>query len=111
MLLDVVVPIFITILAWFITNAILFTIDGYKRGEFNQIHSEDEKPEEIYLKIELVDNKYILVYNLQTNEFLVQVKTYEEMQQFFKDNYPYHNVIASVDNVEEIFGNIEYESV
>lgn len=111
MLLDTIVPIFITILAWFITNLILFMIDAYKAGDFVEHQEEQYKPGEIYLKIELVDNKYILVYNLQTNEFLVQVKTYEEMQQFFKDYYPYHNVIASVENVEEIFGNIDYESV
>lgn len=107
MLLDIVIPVFIVILAWFITNSILFVKMRLKELSKEQKNESDI----IYINVERIEDKYIFVYDLQTSKFLVQVKTYNEMIEFFQTNYPYNNVIAAVENIEEIFGEDYYESI
>lgn len=59
------------------------------------------------IKIEISNhNDIFYVHNMETKAFIVQVKTQEELLNYFKEKHPNKTVIVDKENMNKMFGEL-----
>ena len=99
--IDVVMPVFIVVFAWWIVY-----LHSLIRAGLVELQLQTENEDNILgIYAERVGNQ-VLVYDIKTHKFLTQVKTQEELFEYFQTHEYYStlNVIAGEDNLIEVFG-------
>lgn len=102
--IDVIMPVLIVMFSWWIVY--IYSLIRVKLVEIELYEQSLENESEVLgIYVERVGNQ-VLVYNLKTNRFLTQVKTKDELFQFFQDHdyYSTLNVVIGEDNMNEVFG-------
>ena len=67
-------------------------------------HMEDVTSNVIRIRIEHV-NSMLYIYNMETNEFMAQGSTRQQLEKNLSDRFPDTKFAATAENLKEVFAN------
>jgi len=67
-------------------------------------HMENVTSNVIRIRIEHV-NSMLYIYNMETNEFMAQGKTRQQLEKNLSDRFPDTKFAATAENLKEVFAN------
>jgi hypothetical protein len=98
------VVLFVWSFFWFFMGFLYREHLAMKKIQTMISHMEEVVNTVVRIRIEQV-NGMLYIYNMETNEFMAQGKTRQQLEQNLKDRFPDTKFAATAENLKEVFAN------